>query len=93
MVAMTDSNSAITTMPPVSWTSISAGNLGHALILPPQVRSVVIAADPDEPGRQAANAAWGRWNAAGIRCRIATPKSDSDFNDLLMRRLALGETR
>jgi putative DNA primase/helicase len=76
-----------------AWSAVSAGNMALALQLPPLVRSVVIAADPDEPGRRAANAAWGRWNAAGIRCRIATPKRAGDFNDVMVRRLALGETR
>jgi putative DNA primase/helicase len=75
-----------------AWSAVSAGNIALALVLPPQVRSVVIAADPDESGRQAANAAWHRWSAAGIRCRIATPKSDGDCNDILMRRLAREET-
>jgi putative DNA primase/helicase len=62
-------------------------------MLPPQVRSVVIAADPDEPGRRAANAAWRRWKADGRRVRISTPNAGrGDFNEILKRRMAGGET-
>ena len=74
------------------WSAVSAGNLEHTLILPPQVRSVVIAADPDPPGRRAANAASHRWIGEGRRVRISTPKGSDDFNDILMRRLARGKT-
>jgi putative DNA primase/helicase len=78
-----------------AWSAVSAGNLERSLMLPPQVRSVVIAADPDEPGRRAAGAAWHRWTAEGRRVRISTPNRDGrDFNNiLLMRQQALGETR
>ena len=36
------------------WAAISAGNLGRGLLLPPDVRRVIIAADPDDAGRAAA---------------------------------------
>ena len=76
-----------------AWAAISAGNLEHSLLLPPQVRSVAIAADPDEPGRRAANAAWHRWNSEGRRVRINTPKvGRGDFNEILQRRVAGKET-
>ena len=35
-----------------SWAAISAGNLAKGLVLPPEVLSVVIAADPDEAGQR-----------------------------------------
>jgi putative DNA primase/helicase len=73
-----------------AWSAVSAGNMGHALMLPTQVRCVAIAADPGEPGRRAAAAAWHRWTAEGLRVRISTPKGEGDCNDILMRRLALG---
>ena len=57
-----------------AWSAVSAGNMAIGLTLPPQVRSVVIAADPDEPGRRAADAAWHRWTGEGRRVRINTPK-------------------
>jgi putative DNA primase/helicase len=67
-----------------SWAAISAGNLARTLALPPEVRAVVIAADPDPPGMRAANAAAARWQAEGRRVRIATPnKPECDFNNLL----------
>jgi putative DNA primase/helicase len=67
-----------------AWAAISAGNLAKTLILPPEVRSVMIAADPDPPGMRAANAAAERWRAEGRRVHIATPnKPGCDFNNLL----------
>jgi putative DNA primase/helicase len=67
-----------------AWAAISAGNLAKTLILPPEVRSVMIAADPDPPGMKAANAAAERWRAEGRSVHIATPnKPGRDFNDLL----------
>jgi putative DNA primase/helicase len=72
---------------PVAWAAISAGNLATGLVLPPDVRAVVIAADPDPSGRKAAQAAAARWQAEGRRVRIATPDmAGQDFNDLLQAR-------
>lgn len=75
-----------------AWSAVSAGNLERTLALPPQVRSVTIAADPDAPGRRAAAAAWHRWTSEGRSVRISTPHDDADFNSLLMRRLVGKET-
>ena len=69
-----------------AWAALSAGNLANGLVLPPEVRSVLIAADPDEPGQRAAWSAWRRWGAEGRRVRVATPPDSEDFNDLLRRR-------
>jgi putative DNA primase/helicase len=74
-----------------AWAAISAGNLAKGLVLPPEVRRVMIAADPDEPGRDAARDAWIRWRAEGREVQIATPDGPGDFNDLLrMREVAHG---
>ena len=69
-----------------AWAAIAAGNLGKGLVLPPEARRIVIAADPDEPGRDAARAAWSRWRAEGRDVQIATPNGPEDFNDLLRMR-------
>lgn len=77
-----------------AWSALSAGNLARGLVLPPEVRAVVIAADNDppnergiRPGTDAATAAAVRWQAEGRRVRIATPDlSGSDFNDVLHAR-------
>ena len=69
-----------------AWAAISAGNLGRGLVLPPTIRSVVIAVDPDPPGEAAAQAAADRWMAAGLRVRLARPTEGADFNDLLRAR-------
>jgi putative DNA primase/helicase len=67
-----------------AWAAVSAGNLAKGLVLPPEARSVVIAADPDEAGRDAARDAWFRWTAEGRKVQIATPNGLGDFNDLLL---------
>jgi putative DNA primase/helicase len=69
-----------------AWAAISAGNLANGLLLPPELRSVVIAADPDEAGADAARSAWERWTGEGRTVRIATPDGPGDFNDLLLAR-------
>jgi putative DNA primase/helicase len=70
-----------------AWAALSAGNLARGLILPPEVRAVMIAADADKAGSEAAEAAATRWRAEGRRVRIARPdRSGSDFNDLLRAR-------
>lgn len=70
-----------------AWAAISAGNLARGLLLPPEVRAVVIAADPDPAGRNAAAGASTRWQAEGRRVQIATPDvAGRDFNDLLQER-------
>ena len=67
-----------------AWAAISAGNLAKGLILPPEVRTVVIAADPDPPGEAAACEAAMRWQAEGRIVRIARPdQAGRDFNDIL----------
>jgi hypothetical protein len=53
-------------------------------VLPPEVLRVVIAADPDDAGRNAASDAWFRWTAEDRTVRIAMPHDPRDFNDLLM---------
>jgi len=79
-----------------AWAAISAGNLATGLILPPEVRSVVIAADDDgvnrqgrNPGIEAAKAAAARWQAERRSVRIIKPeKPGTDFNDILQAREA-----
>ena len=71
-----------------AWAALSAGNMARALILPPGVRSVVIAADGDPQGARAAQEAASRWRTEGRRVRIAWPERDGcDFNDILMQRM------
>lgn len=66
-----------------AWCAVSAGNLARTVKLPPEVRRVVIAADADDPGRRAAQAAGERLRREGRMVRIATPKhAGADFNDI-----------
>jgi phage/plasmid primase-like uncharacterized protein len=69
-----------------AWAAISAGNMAKGLVLPPEARRVVIAADPDDAGRAAACEAWQRWKEEGRGVQIATPDGLGDFNDLLIMR-------
>jgi hypothetical protein len=64
-----------------TWVALSAGGL-QALMLPPEVREVLIAADPDLVGLKAARIAAQRWHAEGRIVRIIEPPEGSDFNDL-----------
>jgi putative DNA primase/helicase len=74
-----------------AWAALSAGNLAAGLVLPPEVRRIVIAADHDlpvktgaRPGQDAAEAAARRWRREGRRVEIATPdKPGHDFADVL----------
>lgn len=64
-----------------TWCALSAGGI-RALILPPTIAAVTIAADPDPVGIMAARAAARRWLAEGRRVSIARPPLGLDFNDL-----------
>jgi putative DNA primase/helicase len=66
-----------------AWAAVSAGNLAKGLLLPLAVKQIIIAADPDEQGEQAARLAALRWSREGRAVRIARPNGDGDFNDLL----------
>ena len=71
-----------------AWAALNAGNLASGLVLPAEVRRVIVAADPDAPGEKAARAAAQRWAAEGRTVRIARPTGRGDFNDLLQARAA-----
>jgi phage/plasmid primase-like uncharacterized protein len=68
------------------WSAVYAGGL-CSLVLPPEVRRIVIAADNDASGvgQRNALAAYDRWAAEGRWVRIvAPPVIGADFNDLLL---------
>jgi putative DNA primase/helicase len=69
------------------WTyaaAVSAGNLPN-LELPPEVRTVIVAADNDKAGRQAATEAACRFIREGRDGRVAYPPGGfKDFNDALL---------
>ncbi len=56
-----------------------------AVILPAEVKAVVIAADGDAAGEKAAQAAARRFYLEGREVKIARPPDGMDFNDLLMK--------
>lgn len=63
-----------------AWSAISCGNLARSMILPPEIRSVVIAADHDPAGLRAAEDAGLRWRDEGRSVRIiraARPGADA----------------
>lgn len=70
-----------------AWAALSAGNMAAGLVLPPAVRTIVVAADQDGPGRKAAYDAALRWRGEARAVRVATPDRDGqDFNDVLLAR-------
>ncbi len=73
-----------------AWAAISAGNLARGLLLPPEIQSVVIAADPDAAGDRAAQQAALRWRAEGRHVRIERPVGPGDFADILLERQRRG---
>ena len=69
------------------WSAVYAGGL-CSLVLPPEVRRIVIAADNDASGvgQRNALAAYDRWTAEGRSVRIvAPPVVGDDFNDVLLK--------
>lgn len=75
-----------------AWAAVSAGHMPR-VALPLIVRHVIIAMDPDPAGRRWAHEAGRRWEEQGREVTLAIPdKADQDFNDILMERLARGET-
>ena len=66
------------------WATLSTSGL-RSVILPPEVETVVVAADGDEGGEQAAQAAARRFIAEGRKVKIARPPQGMDFNDLLLK--------
>jgi hypothetical protein len=65
------------------WCALSAKNLPQVNI-PESAREVIIAADADEAGEQAAQAAARRFYFEGHKVRISKPRSANDFNDRLI---------
>ena len=73
-----------------AWAGIAAGNL-KAIIPPAGPGEIILAADPDPVGQREAWAAADQWRGLGRRVQVATPDdATTDFNDLLMRRMARG---
>jgi putative DNA primase/helicase len=66
------------------WSALSTSGL-RTLALPDDVRDVLILADGDDKGEEAARLAGWRWNGEGRRVRIAHAPQGSDFNDVLMQ--------
>ncbi|HUZ33095.1 MAG TPA: toprim domain-containing protein [Xanthobacteraceae bacterium] len=67
------------------WAALSAGGI-ERLILPamPQARTVIVFADHDRRGIDAAEYAAARWRGEGRDVRIELPtKPGTDFNDVL----------
>lgn len=68
-----------------AWAALSTSGL-RALDLPDAVREVIVLADGDDPGEEAARDCAQRWMRQGRRVRIARPPRGMDFNDMLLGR-------
>jgi len=66
-----------------AWAALSTAGL-RSLEIPEHVKEVVVLADGDLPGEEAAQYAARRWVHEGRRVRIARPPKGQDFNDLLL---------
>ena len=66
-----------------AWAAMSTSGMRN-LELPAHVKEVIILADADRPGEEAAQYAATRWVRQGRRVRIARPPQGKDFNDLLL---------
>ncbi len=66
------------------WATLSTSGL-RSVILPPEVELVIVAADGDEAGEIAAQAAARRFIAEGRKVKIARPPQGMDFNDVLLK--------
>ena len=65
-----------------TWAALSTSGI-RSLVLPPQVREVVLCPDADDAGERAAQAAAERFTAEGRAVSIAKPPAGQDFNDRL----------
>lgn len=66
------------------WAALGNGNMSK-MVLPPDVRSVIILADNDPPGLKSAYEAAERWDREGRQVRISRPPVGvKDFNALMM---------
>ncbi len=63
------------------WAALSTSGL-CSVILPPEVKTVLVAADGDRAGEEAAQTAAQRFIAEGRKVKIARPPKGMDFNDL-----------
>jgi len=70
-----------------AWAALSVSGL-RALDLPQEIRRIIVLADGDEPGEEAAQHCALRWSREGRYVRIARPPRGLDFNDVLRRQLA-----
>ena len=68
-----------------AWAALSTSGLKR-LVLPPEVREVIIFADGDEPGEAAAAAAAEKFSGKGRKAFIARPPKGKDFNEVLPAR-------
>lgn len=65
-----------------AWSALSTSGM-RALDLPRNIRDVIILADGDRPGQEAARTAASRWGVEGRQVRIAQAPDGLDFNDLI----------
>ncbi len=65
-----------------TWAALSATNMGN-VILPPDIRDVILGPDGDEAGATGAQKAARRFVDEGRAVRIAPAPEGQDFNDML----------
>ena len=74
-----------------AWAAVNAGNMAKAMVLPAEVRSVLIAVDREPAGEDAARAAAARWRTEGRAVRFLMPEAPgTDANDTLLNAIRTG---
>lgn len=75
-----------------AWATLGAETLAKAPPVPPIVRTVLVAADNDWPGRDAARTAAAAYRERGLEVLERVPTNPgSDFNDVLIERTRGGD--
>jgi hypothetical protein len=65
-----------------TWAALSTSGLRN-ITLPSSTREVIVLADGDQPGEDAALAFGRKWTRQGVRVRIARPPAGRDFADIV----------
>jgi putative DNA primase/helicase len=75
-----------------AWAALSTSGI-KSLVLPAHIRSIIILADGDPPGRSAAIIAAHRFMADGRTVHVFAPPGVKDFNDALRSAACVSATR
>jgi hypothetical protein len=69
----------------------ATGSSGYLARLPPiaGVNELIVLVDNDPSGKEAADACYRTWKAAGRKVTRLLPRSENDFNDIVLKKLRI----